>query len=84
MGWRPTEFDPDDKDDVEIEKSVNQDGGICEDLIRDDDGTWLGAVMRFYNDGSTYAYGSDNRRLGAFSTDAGAREAVEQYVRKNR
>jgi len=49
----------------------------CEILMQDDTGFYVGQIIRFYDDAPTYAY---NRfcRLGAFSTDIAARQAVEE------
>ncbi len=60
-------------------KSECKDAVIAEELRRDDDGELLGAILRFYDDGPTYAW-TASRRLGATSDDAAARAAVEERV----
>lgn len=62
MGWRPIEY---------------RDAVFAEELVRDDTLWRIGSVMRFYSDAPTYAY-HVGVRLGAFSNDAAAKEAVEQ------
>lgn len=65
----------------------------CEHLIRDDDGQVIGIIMRFYDDGPTYAWTESGGRIGPISPlkdngeratggecDAAARKRVEKLA----
>jgi hypothetical protein len=52
-------------------------------VLRRDDGKQLGFVVRYYEDGPTYAC-TMVRRIGACSTDQAARGAVERALEEGR
>lgn len=65
----------------------------CEDLVRDDDGQVIGTIMRFRDDGPTYAWTISGGRIGPISPlkpngewptgaecDAAARNRVEKLA----
>lgn len=76
MTWRPVS---DDRGVPGID-GPDEPPAMFEELVQDDTGRVLGWVLRFDEDGNTYAY-FGNVRLGAFGDDATAREFVEQARR---
>jgi hypothetical protein len=66
MGWRR-----------EPEDEKKYQAVLCMSLYRDDDGLHLGSIMRFYDDGPTYAHSPIERLGGAWENDAAAMHAVE-------
>lgn len=68
MPWKAVPKEDDERDGYECIRH--------EALYRDDDGTYLGSVMQFYDGHSSYPLGR-NGRYGAYDTFENAKKAVE-------
>ena len=67
---------------LSVASSESEDRAFCQVLHRDD-GRLLGYVVRYYEDGPTYAW-TMARRIGGCSTDQAARSVAEQALAEGR